>query len=170
MGARGPKGKSAKIRELEGNPGKRAMPKDFIYPDGDPARPEHLTGYAKIVWDRIVRSMPPGVYKTTDEELLAAYCRAAHLQKICIETLAIQGEVIVPIVRVREDEEGATIVEYGPPTRNPWSKIEHEARAQIATLGTRLGLDPISRENIKAPDKRPVSKFDGLTVVNGGKA
>jgi phage terminase small subunit len=57
------------------------------------------------------------------------------------------------------------------PRRNPWTVISSQARQQLATIGTRLGLDPMARENIKAPQsKPPASKFTGLVGINGGKA
>ncbi len=35
----------------------------------------------------------------------------------------------------------------------PWVKVEKEQASLIATLGTRLGLDPSARAAFKAPEK-----------------
>lgn len=158
MGARGPKGKPAAQKRLEGNPGCRPIPDEYVEPAGTPRKPSHLNGYALTVWRRVVASMPTGVYAASDTEALAAYCLAAAELKRAMSHLDIEGRVIMV-----ETKQGTI------PKRNPWGQIAREAMQQIATLGTRLGLDPMARENIKAPDKRPKSKFEGLVSINGGK-
>lgn len=159
MGTRGPKGKPAAQKRLEGNPGKKKIPEGYVAAEGEPERPDHLDGYAADVWDRVMRSMPAGVYAASDTEVLAAYCLAAAELKRAMAHLAIEGRVVMV-----ETKQGVV------PRRNVWSGIAREMMSQIATLGTRLGLDPMARENIKAPDKKPVGKFGELVGIDGGKA
>lgn len=158
MGLRGPKGKPAAQKRLEGNPGKQRIPDEYIEPAGTPRKPPHLDGYAVTVWNRVMRSMPPGVYAASDTESLAAYCLACAELKRAMGHLDVEGRVLMV-----ETKQGTI------PKRNPWGQIAREAMQQIATIGSRLGLDPMARENIKAPDKRPKSKFEGLVSINGGK-
>lgn len=159
MGARGPKGEPVALKRMKGNPGKHKLPEDFVEASGDAELPAHVVGYAAQVWERITASMPAGVYRATDTGLLAAYCIACARQVQALAWLTIEGEVITLETKMGETRK-----------RNPWSVILSEANTQIATLGTRLGLDPLARENIKAPDKRPKSKFTGLVGIDGGKA
>jgi P27 family predicted phage terminase small subunit len=159
MGARGPAGKTTKQKLLEGNPGKTKLPTDYVEPVGDVRRPDHIDGYAAEVWERVVAAMPPGVYKATDTGLLAAYCLACARQRDAVYRVKLEGEVIT------------VNGQYGPkPVRNPWAVMLTEANAQIASLGTKLGLDPIARESIKAPKNPGSGKFGALVGINGGKA
>lgn len=155
MGTRGPKGKPTALKRLEGNPGKQKLRDGFVEAHGNIVPPAHLSGYALEVWHRVVRSMPPGVYAPTDADTLAAYCVACDTHAKAVWALEIEGHVLQ--------------TPYGP-KRNPWGTIGSQARQQIATLGTRLGLDPMARENIHAPERPVTSKFTGLVGINGGKA
>lgn len=159
MGTRGPKGKSVVQKRLEGNPGKQKLPKGYVEARGDAERPAHISGYAADIWDAVVAAMPPGVYRATDSGLLAAYCIAVARQRDALARVAIEGEVVEVVGQF-----GSRMV------RNPWALLLTEQGKLIATLGTRLGLDPMARENIKAPDQKPPdSKFAGLIGIDGGK-
>lgn len=159
MGKRGRQSEPAAVKLLKGNPGKRTIPEGFVKPVGELARPAYVVGYAAEVWRRVVNSMPPGVYAASDVDTLAAYCLAAASLREAVEHLWIEGEVIT------------VLGQFGPlPRRNPWTAIRTEAMAKIVTLGTKLGLDPTSRETIPAPKEKPASKFAGLVGIDGGKA
>lgn len=159
MAATGRKPKPAAIKKLEGNPGQRPIPEDFVAASGKANRPAFLPRYAAETWDRICDSMPPGIYTGADVTLLVAYCLAAdHMREASIQ---IQSEGHVVTVQTKDGF---------VPRRNPWCTVQNDAMAKIATIGSRLGLDPISRESIKAPPEKPKSKFEGLTGINGGKA
>lgn len=157
--APGPKGKPAAKKRLEGNPGQRPIPENFVEPTGDATCPDHLNGYAVTVWGRVMASMPAGVYTASDIELLAAYCMACAELKRAYAHLEVEGRVVHV-----QTKWGTT------PRRNPWSAIAAESTRQITTLGSQLGLDPMSREKIKAPDARVPKKFGRLVGIDGGKA
>lgn len=154
MGTSGPKKKPVALKRLEGNPGHRPLPSGYVEPKGSPCAPEHLTGYAREVWQRVTRSMPDGVYLATDTETLVAYCDAVDTLRKAMLAIAAEGHVLETT--------------FGP-KRNPWNTIATQTRQQIATLGTRLGLDPIARESINAPERRSESKFAGLVGIDGRK-
>ena len=155
MGRRGPQPKPQPIKELEGNPGKRALNKSAPEPSGAPSCPEHLGDYGREVWMRIERSMPPGLYAQCDTELLAAYCAAADLHRKAVEQIKTEGEV--------------AIGQSGAPYQNPWVSIQNKQAALLASLGSRLGLDPAARSSIQMPEQKPKSKFAGLVSINGRK-
>jgi P27 family predicted phage terminase small subunit len=148
--------KPISVKRLEGNVGKRRIPKDdeYVHASGALIRPEHITGYAAEVWDRVIASMPPGLYGPPDAEALVAYCDAAETLRDAREHLAAEGQVLE--------------TNYGP-KRNPWGPIAGQARQQIKDIGTRLGLDPIARERMSQPSGPGKSKFSGLAAIGGSK-
>lgn len=155
MGKRGPAPEPSTLKDMKGNPGKRAQNKSEPEATGTPRCPNHLGSYGKAVWKRIAESMPDSLYAQADRELLAAYCAAADLHKRAVEAIKDEGEV--------------AIGESGQPYQNPWVGIQNKQAQLMATLGTRLGLDPAARTSIQMPKENPKSKFGDLVGINGGK-
>lgn len=158
MGKRGPQPKPQELKHLEGNPGKRRVNKRAPKASGAPDCPEHLGEYARVVWQRVAQSMPLQLYKAADTDLLAAYCEAADLHKRAVEAVREQGEV--------------TAGESGAPYQNPWVSIQNKQAQLLASLGSRLGLDPATRSSINMPgedDEADRSKFKGLVAIEGGR-
>lgn len=169
MGIRGPKRTPLSVRKLEGNPSKRALPADTVLPDGAIIMPSHVgDGYAAHVWRRVVGAMPDGVYRATDDETLAAYCLACERMRTAHEMLTIEGHVIYER-KIIDRDDGSRLIVESKPTRNPWGVVMREATKEIAMLGTKLGLDPIARENIKQPEQPSSGRFVGLIGIDGGK-
>jgi P27 family predicted phage terminase small subunit len=165
MAKAGRPSKPADVKKLEGNPGNRPV-KEPVRPAGKPRKPRHLTGYAAEIWHDVLGAMPPAVYAATDAGTLAAYCLACDQLREATEHLLVEGIVIRPVLRVNED--GTWI--YGAPKRNPWHGVSVSAMEKIASLGGKLGLDPIARENLGAkPAEPPKSKFGGLVGIAGGR-
>lgn len=131
------------IRELSGNPGKRKT-KRTVDPVGNAQKPDYLSDYASVVWDRLMLAMP-NVYKASDSEILGAYCLAAANFRDAAFHIAIEGAVT---------SKGRA---------NPWLTIQKEASRTLASLGARLGLDPVARDAVAQPaDAAGGSKFAGL--------
>src|SRR5437867_6293718 len=78
MGARGPKPKPTVLRVLEGNKGKRALPRNEPQPPADmPNPPAYLNGYALEEWNRVAETLHSiGTLTAIDQSLLGAYCMA----------------------------------------------------------------------------------------------
>lgn len=155
MGQRGPAPKPKTLKDLEGNPGKRTKNDSAPEASGAPRCPAHLDEYGKAVWKRIRESMPDRLYGRADTELLAAYCQAAHMHRKAVQKIRTEGEVC-------EAESGALY-------QSPWVGILNKQAALMATLGTRLGLDPSARSGLQLPEEKPKSKFEGLVGIKGGK-
>lgn len=146
-----PAGRPAKpsaIKKLEGNPGKRALNKTEPVASGQPAPPKTMSKAAVAVWKRVVGSMPLGVWTGADENLLAAYCEAAALHHEAADTLKTEPKV--------------TIGSTGQAVVSPWVKIMADQARLMASLGARLGLDPLARQsiNVAPEDDAPKSRFD----------
>ena len=122
------------IKVLLNNPGNRPLNKKRAEPKGEVKIPTALTKHARPIWKRIVESMPEGVYRSTDEAALAAYCEAEALRRIAATHLEKEGALSV----------GAT----GQPVASPWVKIAAEQSRLVHTLGATLCLTPASRNQL----------------------
>lgn len=133
-----PAAKPSRLKELAGNPSKRAVNKREPKPAAGPSKtpPRDLSNGAKKVWKVLVSAMPAGVFTGCDLELLRAYCEAAAMHRLATEKLKKESLMV----------EGS----QGQPRPNPLIKVQVEQARAIATLGARLGLDPVSRQNIQA--------------------
>ncbi|WP_395444043.1 phage terminase small subunit P27 family [Caulobacter sp. UC70_42] len=106
-----------------------------------------MTKAAAVVWKRLAGSMPAGVWTAADENLLTAYCEAVAMHAMASEALQTQ-----PVVMVRGT--GALAV-------SPWVAIQSDKARLMASLGARLGLDPLARQAINAPpEESPKSTFN----------
>lgn len=162
MGARGPKPKPTKEKERLGNPGKRALNHNEPQATGHPDPPDYMDEYAKGVWERVITAMAAGVYTACDTSALVAYCQAESLHRRAV--------IVNAIGRFQAYKDGViTASMYQDTNGKDWIRIQKEQAASIASLGTRLGLDPSARSAIKLPDKRPQGKFGELTQIQGGK-
>src|SRR3972149_8310897 len=92
MGGRKPK--SAALRLLGGNPGRRPLRRALpvVGPLTPPAR---LSRAARTEWRRVMGVAPPGWLTAADREVLALYCenvaRLAELERIAREGLTVPG-------------------------------------------------------------------------------
>jgi P27 family predicted phage terminase small subunit len=118
-------------------------------------KPAYVKGYAARIWKKIIASMPDGLYTACDASLLATYCIAVALHKEAVETL--------------ETESGVVSGANGAPYQNPWVSIQNKQAQLMATIGSRLGLDPATRSSIKTPGIKESSKFADLITMPGGK-
>lgn len=156
MGARGPAPRPEVLRAMDGNPGKHKVnPGAVSLTIGMPVCPDYLGEYEREVWNRITDNMPSRLYGAGDTAILAAYCVAAGLHRKAVIRIGEEGEVCTG--------------EGGAPYQSPWVTILNRQAALIATLGTRLGLDPAARNNVNIRADAPVSKFAGLVGIQGGR-
>lgn len=148
--------KSADTKRLEGNPGNRPVRDGLPRPVDRPTAPDWLGDYGRKVFERILSDVPDGIYSPNESEILATYCQACDTMRNAAFKLQIMGDVIVD--------------RYGSTKLNPWFRVQQSAAATIAALGPKLGLDPISREKLYAPEPPATqSKFAGLTAITGGR-
>lgn len=138
--------KPAAIKRLEGNPGKRRIGHE-PEPCAPLVRPAHVTGEAARVWARVVRSMPPGMYGAGDAEVLSTFAFASVQHRAAVAEVARDGLTIT----------------------TPQGRIAHPAVAVAARsaelifkASDRLGLSPVARARLSAPEPKTPSKFDGL--------
>ena len=130
--------KPTKVKELSGNPGKRTLNKSEPMPLGLPSPPTVMTARAKTVWKRLVFAMPPGVFTATDSFLLAAYCEVVATHQLATSKIAT-GDI---------ETTGST----GQVKLSHWFAVQSDSAGKMATIGAKLGLDPVSRQQINTGD------------------
>lgn len=134
---RGRKPKPTAIKELEGNPGKRALNRKEPKPDkAIPTCPAHLKDVAREEWNRITKeAVDLGIITKLDRAALAICCTAwADYVKAC-ETLEVEGEVIIS--------------EKGGAYQNPWMAIKKRSMDQCMKFYAEFGMTPSGRSRVK---------------------
>lgn len=142
MGQRGPRPRSAALKLLAGNPGKRpAQSGGSAMTPGEPERPAELVGEAAREWDRLIPELEAaGLLATVDRGILSAYCLAVADLLAAAEAINTHGRwLMVPIQNSKGDNLGERVIEH------PAVKTQDKASARVKTLGAELGLTPAAR-------------------------
>lgn len=127
------------LKELAGNPGKRALNKREPMPTGALTAPSVLSTEGLKVWKRLVSTSPNALYKAPDEFSIAAFCEAVAGWREATRAISERGRYAV----------GST----GQMTVAPWVKDQAEQARLVMTFGARLGLDPVARANMMVPEE-----------------
>jgi P27 family predicted phage terminase small subunit len=149
-----PHRKPAAIRRLEGNRSRTAIPKE-IAPVGRPEAPAHLTAEQLARWHDIVGSLPVELLSRADNQVLERMAVAwATFRQTCV---AINQAGLL------------TRGQHGEAVRNPLIAVRKIAALEMDSCGQALGLSPLARTRLTAPDQEDT---DPLSVLLGpqGKA
>jgi P27 family predicted phage terminase small subunit len=150
---KGRKRKPNAIRKLQGNPGRRDVPNEPKMRKGIPACPRHLTGEARVEWERIVPELAVAdLLKHCDRAALAAYC--ACYGRWC------QAEELIETHGMTYDANGLLKV-------NPAVRIAQDAMALMKSYLVEFGLTPASRSKVSA---EPQEEADPMDEFLGGGA
>ena len=149
--------KPSALRALQGNPGKRPLPKNepkvrrFRSP---PPPPERLgTGRAHDTWVEMAELLVEArVLTMGDRPILEGYCMAYERLAEAEADCQVNGVVL---------DDGDRRV------RNPATSIVNEAGKQLRDFSALLGLDPSSRTRISVPDD--AADDNPFAVLMGGK-
>ncbi len=144
--------KPTEIKLLSGNPCNRPLNLTEPRPTGGPVRPTVMTPAAKKIWAKLVTSMPDGIYTTADSHLLAAYCEAVAAHQRATRKIMDGADEIV----------GST----GQTKISPWFKEQADSARLIVTIGAKLGLDPVSRQQINGGEDSGRNVYTGDFDIN----
>ena len=146
--------KPAAIRKLEGNPGKRPISEDMAAV-GHPVVPTHLTPEQLDRWQDIVSSLPVELLSRADVQV--------------IERMAIAWATFRQTTILINQSGLLTRGQRGEPVYNPLMRVRSAATEEMQQCGMALGLSPLARTRLVAPESEAV---DPLTVLLGphGKA
>lgn len=134
---RGRKPKPTAVKELAGNPGKRALNKKEPKPaTGTPVCPAHIKGVARTEWNRLITELAEmGLLSKVDRAELSLCCSAwAMYVKAC-------GKI--------EKEDEVIVSDKGGLYQNPWVAIRNKSMEQIHKFYAEFGLTPSSRSRVK---------------------
>jgi P27 family predicted phage terminase small subunit len=144
------------MKELAGNPGKRAINKKEPKPmSAVPQCPRHLKGDAKTEWKRVTKELHKiGVLSRIDRAVLVAYCTA-------------WGDLVTAEAQI--EDEGAVIVsDKGGMYQNPWVAIKKRSMDQIVKFAAEFGMTPSSRSRLKV--ELPGEEDEMASLLFGTKA
>lgn len=137
MGARGPAAKPTKLRELQGNPGKRPLNRKEPRPGAGkmPSAPRWMSLEAKRQWRRLAPKLyAAGLLTEVDGLGLAMLCEAVGQY--------VEGKEIV-------EKEGAIAVsDQGNVYQHPAIGLMKTARAEVLRWAREFGMTPAARSRI----------------------
>jgi P27 family predicted phage terminase small subunit len=148
---RGRKPKPTKLKILEGNPGRRPLPKNEPKPTGMPTMPHWLRNEAKNEWKRIVPELQAiGLLTKVDKTALAGYCQSYAKWKQAEEFIEQHG---FTYQFPKRDETGKITSMYIAPY--PQVSIARACLDQVKAFCAEFGMTPSSRTrlSVKKDDK-----------------
>jgi P27 family predicted phage terminase small subunit len=161
----GQNAKPIELRQRQGNPGKRAIPKTPQPPTQTPIEPDwaalvpgddhedviRLRETASAEWNRVVPVLDQlGLLTALDAPILTDYalCWARLVQ--CERALAEDGLLVEVSLLSAEGKAVRTSI-----ARNPMSVTAREYRAQLRAYAAEFGLGPASRARIHLAGEKP---------------
>ena len=158
MGTRGPAPKPTVVKMLQGNPGKRALPKGEPKPAAGrlPSAPRWLSDEAKREWKRLApRLWRVGLLTEVDGTALGLLCEAFAQY--------VTAKAVV-------DREGMLLMsEKGNAYQHPATGLMTQARGELMKWAREFGMTPAARSRIsvQAADDAP-TLADMLFEAVGG--
>lgn len=156
MGERGPAPKPTALKNLEGNPGKRSLPKDEPKPPplSQVKPPSFLFPGAKREWKRIVPILDGlGLLSDLDVSALAGYCTAYDTWVTALGQIKKSGMLI------------QTPNGYFQPS--PYIKISRDAQDEMMRWLKEFGMTPAARSRVSAPEQADEDDpLDNLIKMN----
>ena len=133
--------KPTALRLLQGNPGKRPLPKGEPTPDAQlPPPPDHLSPVAKEEWQTMgPQLLQLGLITWIDKPAFAAYCTCWARWAEAEKALQATG----PVIRSPG----------GTPMLNPYYCVANQALSQMRSYLTEFGMTPSSRSRISLKSK-----------------
>lgn len=149
MGERGPRPQPTAVKELRGNPGKRALNKREPQFDRAqvPTLPVWVKGEARREWLRVVKQLhAQGLLTAVDRAALVAYCVAYGRW--------VEAEKIVA-------DKGAVLkTANGNLIQNPYLAVANRAMDNMRKLAQEFGMTPSARVTLPASAPKPLSEFE----------
>jgi len=138
MARPGPPPKPHALRLLEGNPGKRPLPRTILKPTPGANCPEFLDAVAKAEWKRIYQElMRLGLLTQLDRAALAAYCQTwSHFVKSAEQL---------------KNRPLTVIAGNGTEIQHPALIINRAAMQKMREFAAEFGFTPSARVRIDAP-------------------
>ena len=149
--------KPTALKLVEGNPGKRPLPKNEPKPAPvRPRMPAYLHGEGRKHWTSLASKLERmGVLTEVDEDILGTYCDAYHRWREAEVHIRREGAVIKAPTS-------------GYPMPNPWVALRNRALDDMRRWAPELGIGAASRSRIEVKkvdaDENPLA--DILKAAN----
>ena len=142
--------KPTRLKELTGNPGKRALNKAEPRPSAKrPGCPAHIQGEARKEWNRITKQLlEMGVLTQVDRAALAAYCQCWERWVQAEEAMREPGFRMI------------TTTDNGYPVVSPWLNVANAAMKQMLRFLTEFGMTPSSRSRVTVTTEQEADPFE----------
>jgi P27 family predicted phage terminase small subunit len=156
--------KPAELHVLHGNPGKRgAKPAAHAITAEGLTCPDWLSPVAKAEWERVVGLLVShGLVTVADQAVLAAYCQA-YARWCEAEAVLEQSGLVIEIERY--DKQGNPLGTYTQ--QRPEVSIAQNYYGLMLSAASKLGLDPVSRARLHAPEGGESDEFEAF--LNGSQ-
>jgi P27 family predicted phage terminase small subunit len=149
---RGRKPKPVALKLVEGNPGKRKLPKPADPPKRERGRPTGalimpagLTTLERHYWRSIIRHAPAGIFTRKDEHAIRLACAALATFEEASKMLA-KSSLVVRVGKKSDDE-------YPTVRANPLVKIRRDAAVDAARFLSDLGFNPTAAARLGLADE-----------------
>ena len=126
-----------RLKELEGNPGKRPLNNAEPKPEGDLyAAPEWMSDTQREGWAYAITNAPYGLLKQLDRSMLAIWVVAEDLHREAAEKIAQYGLL-------------TKSPNAGLPLQSPYLAILNKQAQIMLKAGAELGFSPASRSRVQ---------------------
>lgn len=147
------------LKQLHGNPGKRALPVDEPEGVGDLwSPPSWFDDQQREQWHYAVDHAPPGLLTGTDREVLAIWCVA------CVEHAKAAQEVrkLGQVVKTKD----------GNAIQNPFMGIMNRQAMVMLKAGSEMGFSPAARASLgsAAPEFNDAGSGRPARTIKGSLA
>jgi P27 family predicted phage terminase small subunit len=156
---RGPNPKPTKLKELEGNPGKRPLNTREPAPENAlPKCPSFIKGEARKEWNRLSGELfTLGLLTRIDRAALSAYCIAwgqlqeaeaelARMKKSYREMMVLKKKN--PNIKINISNGMVSVTSNGNVIMEPMLSVRKQAMEQMHKFLTEFGMTPASRSRI----------------------
>ena len=154
----GRKPKPTKVKQLEGNPGKRKADSNEPQPDTPEIKspPDYLGEIAQQEWWDLGPILHRnGLLTELDYSEFAAYCKVHERWVRAERVITEKGEIIKTT--------------NGNYIQSPFVNIAHRCLELKQKYLTDFGMNPSARSRVSINPKKPAGKFGEYNVVDGGK-
>jgi len=135
--------KPTRLKVVQGNPGKRQLPKDEPAPelvDSSIRVPSSLAVEARPYWRPIVKKLVGmGVLTTADLDAVVMYCEACALERQAVEEIEKEGPL--------------QVAASGYQQVSGWYTIRKDARAERMKILSMFGMTPSDRAKVSVVPK-----------------
>lgn len=156
----GRKPKPTALRLIEGNRGKRALPKkEAVIALAEPTPPSFLCDDAKVEWGRVCSELyAAGLMTELDRAALGAYCAAYGRWA--------QAERAINRMAAKDELNAALMIKTvsGNAIQNPLVGIANKAKSDVVRYAAEFGMTPSARARVTATppnekEENPLRKF-----------